>query len=126
MQEIRKYSNNHKRFYLLLGALLALIFVRYAFLIDIPRMIFVGVIVCMSLLADKDELLALYVCCIPLHESIDLFFSLAFITAIFVFKWFKEIRLHLDVFIIWIMILWELLHCLWQDFSPITFVIGNY
>lgn len=122
MYRTRKNAGRHKRFYFLLGILLALIFLRYAFFIGIPRAVFVAVIVCTALFADKNELLALYVCCIPLHESIDLFFSLAFISMIYVFKLFKEIRLHTDVFLVLLMIFWELLHCLWQDFSPVTFV----
>lgn len=105
------------RFFCLLFMLLLLIAIRYAFQIDIPRALFTLWIIVIALLGDRNEIFALCVCFIPLHESVDMFYSLAFCIAIIVFKDYKAIRINTSVIIVMTMILWELLHCLGNSLS---------
>lgn len=115
-------SGNRKRFYLLLTLLLGLVLIRYSLLIPIPRPVFLGIILLILLLGDEDEILAMCLCCIPLHESIDFFYSLVFCIAVYVFKYYRKIRINVTVVPLLLMVIWELLHCLGEDFSVMGFL----
>ena len=115
MKRIRRES--HTRFWMLLSLLLLLVAVRYSLQVDIPRAVYLVVIVLICLLGDQDEIIAMLMCCIPLHESVDFFYALVFCTAIYIFKSRISIRLDLSVILIFAMIIWELLHCFMSYFS---------
>lgn len=121
-QKERKQSAGHVRFYCLLALLLVLIALRYALQIDVPPAIFLVIIVCMALFGDLNELVCICICCIALHESIDLFYALTFCILIFAVKFRKEIRISAVVIPILAMVIWELLHCFRPDFSLITYI----
>lgn len=120
MKQIRRESHIH--FWLLLAALLLLVTVRYSLQIDIPRAVYLVIIVLICLLGDQNEILAMLMCCIPLHESIDFFYALVFCIAIYVFKCRKRIRINIGLVLILVMILWELLHCFMHDFSIMNLI----
>ena len=109
-------------FWLLLMLLLGLIAVRYAFQIDIPKFLFAIIVLCMALVGDKSEIIAVCICCIPLHESIDLFYSVVFAVGAYVIKYFRQLRIGVSIALILSMIAWELLHCLRSEFSPVAFL----
>lgn len=109
-------------FWLLLTLLLGLIAVRYALQINIPRFLFALIILGMALLGDKSEIIAICMCCIPLHESIDLFYSIVFAVGVYVMKYFRQMRVGVSFGLIMTMIAWELLHCLNGVFSPVMFL----
>ncbi len=115
-------ENTHKRFWCLLCALVLLIMIRYALQIDIPRIMMLGIIGMIVLFGDHDEIVAMLVCCIPLHESIDFFYALVICTSIYVFKNFRRIRLGTNVLLVLVIIVWELLHCLRSSFSVVNFL----
>ena len=114
--------NRHRRFACLLGLLLLMIMSRYAFQIDLPRLAFLGMICLIVLLGDQDEITAMIIACIPLHESIDFFYALVLCTAVYVCKFYRQIRLGNNVLLVLVIILWELLHCLRSSFSPVEFL----
>ena len=114
--------NHHGRFVCLLGLLLLMIMTRYAFQIDLPRLAFLGMIGLIALLGDQDEITAMIIACIPLHESIDFFYALVLCTAVYVCKFYRQIRLGTNVLLVLVIILWELLHCLRSSFSPVEFL----
>lgn len=119
---MKQTPNAHRRFYLLLSLLLSLVLVRYAMQIPIPRAIFLPVIALICLLGDRDEIIALTMCCIPLHESIDFFYALVFIMAIYLFKNRRTVKIQLALILVLGMVVWELLHCLKSGFSVMTFI----
>ena len=122
MNEMTVKSPGRTRFYWLLLLLMVLIALRYAFQINIPPLLFVAVIVFMALMGDANEVLALCICCIPLHESVDLFYALGLCMMIYVVKEFRSLRLNTAVIPVLVMLLWELLHCFRSDFSPVKYV----
>ena len=115
MNEMTVKSPGRTRFYWLLLLLMVLIALRYAFQINIPPLLFVSVIVFMALMGDANEVLALCICCIPLHESVDLFYALGLCMMIYVVKEFRSLRLNTAVIPVLVMLLWELLHCFRSD-----------
>lgn len=115
-------SGNRNRFYLLLTLLLVLVLVRYALLIPIPRPVFLGVILLILLLGDGDEIMAMCLCCIPLQESIDFFYSMVFCVAVYMVKDYRRVRINVTIAPILLMVVWELLHCLGEDFAVMEFL----
>lgn len=115
-------KNRHRRFACMLGCLLMLIMIRYSFQIDLPRVFFLAVIGLIVLLGSREEIAAMIVCCIPLHESIDFFYALVICTAVYVFKSHRQIRLGTNVLLVLVILVWELLHCLNGSFSVMTYI----
>lgn len=120
----RYNKGEHARFYSLLSALCVLLFVRYGLQIGVPRILLTGVVVLIALLGERDEILAIAMCCIPLHEAIDFFYALVACAAVYALKYYKEIRINMVVIIALAMIFWELLHCFDKDFSPKMFLVS--
>ena len=119
-----RQERSYLRFWVLFAALSAMIFVRYGLQIGIPRVLALVPIVAIALLGDKTELIAICMCLIPFHESLDFYYALVLVIAIYVFKNFRQIRINASFFLMLLMVLWELLHCLAGDFSPVTFVVS--
>ena len=119
-----RQERSYLRFWVLFAALSAIIFVRYGLQIGIPRVLALVPIVAIALLGDKTELIAICMCLIPFHESLDFYYALVLVIAIYVFKNFRQIRINASFFLMLLMVLWELLHCLAGDFSPVTFVVS--
>lgn len=119
-----RQERSYLRFWVLFAALSAMIFVRYGLQIGIPRVLALVPVVVIALLGDKTELIAICMCLIPFHESLDFYYALVLVIAIYVFKNFRQIRINASFFLMLLMVLWELLHCLAGDFSPVTFVVS--
>lgn len=119
-----RQERSYLRFWVLFAALSAMIFVRYGLQIGIPRVLALVPIVAIALLGDKTELIAICMCLIPFHESLDFYYALVLVIAIYVFKNFRQIKINASFFLMILMVLWELLHCLAGDFSPVTFVVS--
>lgn len=122
MKRLNPEKKSHKRFGWLLGLLIFLIMVRYALQIDIPRVVFLGIIGLIALLGDRDEIVAMCMCCIPMHESIDFFYALVICGVVYVFKYHKQLRVGVSVPLVLLIVVWELLHCLETSFDVVTFL----
>lgn len=110
------------RFICLLGLLLMAVAVRYAFQIDIPRVTFTLIFVVAALVGDRNEIISLMMCCIPLHESVDMFFSLVSCVLIYMLKFHRSMRVNSSIMVFLLMIIWELLHCFCTSFSIVRFL----
>ena len=122
MMKIDLTEKGRKRFWCLLGLLLLLIMVRYGFQTDIPRVVFLLVIGLIAILGDRDEIVAMLMCCIPLHESVDFFYAVVICTVVYICKQFHRLRLGTNVMLLVLIVLWELLHCFGTSFSVINFL----
>ena len=119
-----KRSAGHGRFYGLLTLLLLLILTRYSLQIGIPRPVFLGIIFLIAVLGDRDEIIAMCMCCIPLHESIDFFYSVVICVSIYLLKYYKRIRINFTIAPVLFMVIWELLHCFEGELSIIGLLSG--
>ena len=111
---IRIKKSSHLTFACLTTLLMGLVFVRYAFGINIPGILLTAVIIAIAAIGDRDEIIAISMCCIPLHEAIDFYISLAFCAMILAIKCYDRIRIGFIAILCVVMIIWELLHF----FSP--------
>ena len=122
MIQLNPQKHSRARFWSLLAVLLALCFVRYALRINLPRTVLLVVAAVIMLAGDRDEVIAMCICCIPLHESIDLYYTLVIWVIIYAMRFSKSIRINLAIIPIFFMIVWELLHCVNASFSVMKFV----
>lgn len=120
-RRVRK-ENNHTRFWWLLAVLLVSLFLRYALQIDVPRLAFLPIIALISVLGSQSEILAMCMCLIPLHESVDFYYAIVICVGVYMLKCHRKIRINLTVILVIVMMAWELLHCFDVAFSPVTFV----
>lgn len=117
MNQSNTFFCSRKRFCILFSLMLSLIFVRYTFQINITKVLFVLLSVLIVSLGDRDEAIAVLICCIPLHESIELFYTLVSCSAVYVVKFWKSMKINSIVIPVFFMLIWELLHSFDGDFS---------
>lgn len=104
-------KNSHLGFICLVALLVALLFVRYAFMIDIPSILLTAVIMVIAVSGNRDEVLAISFCCIPLHEAVDFYISLTVCALCLIWKGFRKVRIGLPIILFATITCWELLHC---------------
>lgn len=120
----QRMTKPHSRvlFYSLLAVLLGLCFIRNALQVNIPSQLLLAVALLMALLGDRDELIALCLCCIPLHTSLNAAYVLLFALLMCLVKFSGTIRFNLTIVPVLLMLLWELVHSFGEPFSPVSFV----
>ena len=114
---IKINKNNHFLFYSLLSVLIVLLFARYAFLINIPRIVLTVIVFAIAICGNKNEVIAIAMCCLPLHNAINLYMAISVCAFMYVIKENKRIKLGAIAAVIVSMILWEILHCFDSNFS---------
>lgn len=119
---IRKH--NRAYFYILLTVLVFLIMIRYAFRVEIPRIVITSVIIAIALLGEQNEILAIMMSCIPMHNAIDLYTSLVVCAVIYVLKNIRQFKIDPAVILVLIIAAYELLHCFSEDFSLRIFLVN--
>ncbi len=97
-------------FYTLFSLLMLLLFFRYALLISFPSVVFVGILAMMAFWGDREEILAVCICCVPLDAAVPFYCVLLFCIAVYAFKYGRNVRLDFGFIPIVLIILWELLH----------------
>ena len=110
-------------FYFLLLVLMALVLTRYGFQINVPRTLLTVVLVLIAILGDKDEVLAMALCCMPLHNAVNFYVSLVSCAVIYVLKNGKSMRFDLSILLIMAMVIWELTHCFTTEFNLKLFFV---
>ena len=119
---VPKMTEKHTRFYILLSCLLVLLMIRYGLQIGIPRAVLTAIIALIAVSGSRNEILAIAMCCIPLHEAVDFFYVLVACAGAYVIKNNKKVRINLGVCLTLLIILWELLHCFDPGFSVLVFL----
>lgn len=122
MNSRMKREQGHLRFWIFFAMLSAMIFARYGLQIGIPRVLALVPIIAIALQGNQTEILAICMCLIPLHESLDFYYALVLVIAIYVLKYYRRIRVDVSFILLILIIIWELLHCFTPDFSPVIFV----
>ena len=120
----REHSRGRQWFAWLLAVLLGLIFCRYALQIPVPKPVFLVLLGIMALRSSLRELPAVCILLIPLHESVDFYYSLVICILAAVLKHYRKIRINRAVLLVLGLVVWELLHCFRPDFSPMDMVIS--
>lgn len=122
MNQTNKKQSGHVRFYILLAMLLGLAFVRYSLQIGIPRELLMVMAVLIAMTGSRDEIIAVCLCCIPLHESLNLYYTLILCILVYAVKFPQDLRINPTIIPILLLVVWELLHCFGEDFSIVGFI----
>lgn len=121
MAGIKQEKKRRGIFYILLSMLLSLCVIRYTFQINIPLGVLVGIAILGMFLGDQDEIMAMSMCCIPLHTSFQSVYAVLSGVVFFAFRYRKKIRLNMAIIPMMMMILWETVHCFGQKFGIVQF-----
>ena len=122
MKQRTQLTNGHFLFYGLLTVLLGLCVIRYALQINIPLVLLLIVSVLIASLGDRNEVVTLCICMVPLVTSVQHNYVLMCCIILFLLKFKRDIHITLVFLPVLGMILWELLHCYGGPFSPVSFV----
>lgn len=96
---------------MLFGILMVLVFIRYVLQVPFPWEILLAVVAVIALLGDRDELIAMCLCCIPLYTSLQYIYAVAICMAVYILKYHEDIRVDSGILPILLMLAWEWLHC---------------
>lgn len=107
----------HYRFFVFLAFLVMLLFMRYTLQINVSKTILTLFVVIIALSGDRDEIISIAMCCIPLHNAIDLYISLGSCMIAYLLKYVKCIKLNSFSILTFIVVIWELMHCFNSYFS---------
>ncbi len=93
-----------------LAILIAATITRYAFGIEVPRILLTLIIIAAAFFGDRNETIAISFCCIPLHEAVDFYIALVACAVIWLAKNIGSIRIGIPVLVCVVMIVWEISH----------------
>lgn len=116
-EEIQKRPK-HQRFVVLFMILIALIFVRYVLGVAFPVELLLVAVAVIAALGDRDEIIAMCLCCTPMYTSMQYVYALGLCMVIYVIKYYDTIRVNSAVVLILAMLAWEWLHCL-DEYSSV-------
>lgn len=122
MLQLNEKQRGRVWFWCLLALLLTLCFVRYALQVNFPQIILLGLAVLIAFLGNRDEIIAICICCIPLHTSFNYAYAVLLGIVIYAVKYAHTIKLNTTIILVVLIFLWELLHCFGESFSVPTFV----
>ena len=115
------FGNKHTNFYILFSILILFLFSRYAFQFDVPRFALSTILIVAAMLGDQDEILAVLMCCIPLHNAVNFSVTLIVCSIIYVLKNIENVRFRVSSILILLMVIYELLHAFTVVFQPVLF-----
>ena len=87
-------------------------------------MFLTAIIVAIALFGSQEEILAISLCCIPLHEAIDFYVVLVACALLLIVKANRTIKFGPSMFVCFFVIAWELLHTLIIEVSLMSLLIS--
>lgn len=122
MIQLNPKKHSRVMFWTLLSILLGLCIVRYALQVSFPRVILLGMVILIAALGDRDEIVAVCICCIPLHTSLHYAYAVLISVVIYIVKFSENMKMNSLVMVFAAMLVWELMHCFGQPFSIPAFI----
>ncbi|MBE6596316.1 MAG: hypothetical protein E7641_01475 [Ruminococcaceae bacterium] len=98
------------------------IFARNVFDLPIPVLIILAIGAFIALIGDRNEIIALIICCIPMSAAFQYKYLIFICILLYALKFMKDIRFSFVVFPLAFMMVWELLHAFEYAFSAYTFL----
>ena len=116
----------HRAFLLGYACLLFGIAMRNVFHVNIPVFLFLAIVVGLACIGDESDIIALCIAMMPLSKAFQYKYAILaciaiYITKYVVFKRRKEFNINLGVYVIFTMIIWELLHAVDISFSFVEY-----
>lgn len=115
---------NKKTIYLKVMCILSLIAIRNILEIEIPVLFILGCFLFMTLISNNEEIICLAIACIPMSTAFQYKYALMGCFLILLLKNLKRIKIKRIVIPIFLMMVWEILHCFNSSFSLIEYLRG--
>jgi len=122
MGRCKTKQNNRWRFYSLLTVLLILVFVRYALRVNVPEIVLTVLAIIIACAGDRNEMIAVCMCCIPLYTSLQYYIVVGCSIVIYIVKYGRNLKITIAIIPILFFVLWELLHCFSEHFVVKSFI----
>ncbi len=87
-------------------------------------MVLTVIVIAMGMVGNQNETLAIAMGCIPLHQAIDFYIAIVMLAVILILKSIRQIRIGIPVFLVILMVVWELLHCFIFEWSLLMLMIS--
>ena len=113
----KRSINKHTLFYCVMGLLLFSVFARNILLVPISATMLLALGCAIALIGDKNEIIALAICCIPLSPALQHKYLIFACIVIYVIKFSKDIKITVAIIPLILMMLWELVHGFVYDWS---------
>ena len=91
--------------------LFGLIFLKYVIQIDFPQEVILFVFAIMVLMGNKEEIITLSACCIPLYTSMNYLYAVLTCLTVYLIRYGKEMKIGEAVFPVLFIWIWEIMHC---------------
>lgn len=114
--------NSQWAFYALTALLMLMLLARYALGVDIPEMLFIGVSLLMVISGNRDQVLAVLVMCVPLCMVFSTIYTCLAGIVTWTVRYKDQIRVNPTFLPVLLMLIWELLHCLFGGFPIKSFI----
>lgn len=112
------------RFLILSFVILLLIFIRYAFKIEVPRIVITALICLVAVLGNPDENLAILLACIPMHNAVNFYLSILVCAVSYVIKSKRGVKAGFGLILLMVMMIYELMHGYVGVFDLTEFLVG--
>lgn len=99
------------RFTILLLVLLISIFLKYSLQLNVPSITFLVISMLIAVLGDRDEILAMCICCIPLYTVMKYHYIVAICVIVYLYKYLDDVKLDFTFIPFILIVMWEILHC---------------
>lgn len=116
-----KITNIDKVFYIYLLAMLTLIFLRNVVGINIPVYFLLLLTLIPAFFGSNDHIIATAVCCIPMSIAFQFKYALLICIFAIILKQSGKIRINRPLILLIFMMVWELLHLFYGEFSIIEY-----
>lgn len=103
---------------------LLLIFLKNDIGVGIPVWLLLLLYGGFAIFCDRDELIALCVCCIPLSTVFQYKYAILFCMLVYAAKYTKDLKMNFIIVPLLCMMAWELLHGIFYDFSFVQYLRG--
>lgn len=115
--------NNNSLFYAMFSIFMALIYVKHVFEMPIPTFAFLLVSAAISFVGNKNHIIAMCMCCVPLSTSLESYHIIVICLFIYIIKYANGIKVSIDYFWIILLLIWELLHCINEEVGMISAIV---
>lgn len=117
-------KSNRLGFFAGIAFMWLLLFARNVLNIGIPVFALLAVGAVIAMLGDRDEIIALAVCCIPMSNSFQYKYLVLLCIVIYLIKFSSDIRINTAILPLLFMMIWELLHGIGYSFSFYEYLRG--
>lgn len=114
----------HTVFYAAWFVFLSSIFIRNVFDIRFNIIIVLALACLPAIVGDRNEIIALAISLIPMTAAFQYKYALLFIMAVYIVKYFRDLKYMNGFLLLMVMFAWELLHGFMYDFSLLNSIRG--